>query len=228
MGTIIRSSSKYVEYVLYTEYSWLCSRPPKSKIPQERQTRQNNSPSKQGRSPLIAGRTGRTTSITRIISYPFGRDAASSVPQPAGCQDYQAGRISWPGAVREVLLPSRCAQGLGKSHQRYLTNANPPAACGPTAAAYMMRTAPRVVTSPAVRACRNRNRKMGLPYVTPFDPVLRSHANWDLEGSGGGPGPRFGELVESGAVDRGLPSVQPDLGIDDAVELTSTQCRRIE
>ena len=70
-----------------------------------------------------------------------------------------------------------------------------------------------------------RNRKIGLPYVPPFDPVLRSHANWDLEGSGGGPGPRFGELVESGAVDRGLPSVQPDLGMDDAVELTSTQCR---
>ena len=49
--------------------------------------------------------------------------------------------------------------------------------------------------------------------MPPFDPVLRSHANWDLEGSGGGPGPRFGELDESGAVDRGLPSVHPDLGI---------------
>ena len=124
-----------------------------------------------------------------------------------------------------MLLPSRCAQGLGKSHQCYLTNANPPAACGPTAAAYMMRTAPRFGTSPAVRACRNRNRKMGLPYVPPFDPVLRSHANWDLDGGSGGPGPEFGELDEHGAVGRGLPFVQPDLGIDDAVELTSTQCR---
>ena len=66
---------------------------------------------------------------------------------------------------------------------------------------------------------------MGLPYVPPFDPVLRSHANWDLDGGSGGPGPGFGELDEHGAVGRGLPFVQPDLGIDDAVELTSTQCR---
>ena len=142
-GTTVPEASSAVSTICDSRNTlWLCSRPPKSKIPQERQTQQNNSPSKQGRSPLIAGGTGRTTSRTRIISYPFGRDAASSVPQPAGCQDYQAGRISWPGAVREVLLPSRCAQGLGKSHQCYLTNANPPAACGPTAAAYMMRTAP--------------------------------------------------------------------------------------
>ena len=40
-----------------------------------------------------------------------------------------------------------------------------------------------------------------------------------------GPGPVFGELDEHGAVGRGLPFVQPDLGIDDAVELTSTPCR---
>ena len=70
-----------------------------------------------------------------------------------------------------------------------------------------------------------RNRKIGLPYVPPFDPVLRSHANWDLDGGSGGPGPEFGELDEHGAVGRGLPFVQPDLGIDDAVELTSTPCR---
>ena len=66
-----------------------------------------------------------------------------------------------------------------------------------------------------------RNRKIGLPYVPPFDPVLRSHANWDLEGSGGGPGPGFGELDGYRAVDRGVPSIQPDLHIDDAVELES-------
>ena len=114
---------------------------------------------KEGRLSLPAGRVA-PTSRTRIIGYPFGRDAASSVPQPAGCQDYQAGRIPSPGAVSGGLLPSGCARGLRESHQCYLTNANPPVACGPTPSECMMRTAPRVLTSPAVRACRYTNRNI--------------------------------------------------------------------